>query len=259
MKFSASGIVESEWQVALGIFILVGLTYNWQYKPQILSQWRYESAIWLIGYVLLMLLTTLWMIPGANNPLPVDRADWFWLLGLLILTQLIRWFVTRRLWPRTLLDLCFISFILLVIISSHFAPFASRGIGMAGRPVLGFAIVIHLMNITCETGSLSYAVKIAVGLCILIGVITLTMTQWNEKSDALAPIINLLPQFNRIFVSQSINPNEIGGGSGLDSPFICWLDHLPLDIFRSSLAMVESNGTSPRLLAGFSWGKADSQ
>jgi O-antigen ligase len=82
---------------------------------------------------------------------------------------------------------------------------------MAGRPLLGMAIVIHLMTVTYETRSLRAALRWSLGLSLTIGIMGLTMTQWNEKSAAFSSMIAIIPRIERVLVPTSLNPNEIGG------------------------------------------------
>ncbi len=159
--------------------------------------------------------------PSPNLPDELDRAEGFWLFGVLLGVYAIRWFVCGYLWTNTPLHPWFIAFLGLCLINIQFAPYPSRGVMMLARPVYGLAVFNYLI----EQGRYKEIKRVLWFMVIfggMVGLMALTTTQWTEKSNSLYSMIALLPRLptGTGALKGGFNPNEIAGALAWLTPLL---------------------------------------
>lgn len=169
----------------------------------------------------LLLVTAFFFWYPSPNPTGVDRAEWFWLLGLLLVVYAGRFVFYQRLWTYTRLEGWLLAFIALCWLNVELAPYESRGLMMLARPLFGMALLIYLVELARTTRHLERVLWIMVALGTLVGAAAVGATRWDDKSADLYFIIRLLPKLytQQGFLAGGFNPNEVAGA-------IAWL--LPL-------------------------------
>jgi O-antigen ligase len=193
-----------------------------------------RRLLWLEPVALLAALYTFWFpsnFPNGAAVEPVDRMDWFWLLGLAVAFMGLRLIAYQRLWTRTPLDGWLLAFIGLGLLSAtpDFAPYPSRGTGMLARPLLGMWLLVWCVETARTTRSPRIPLLAAAGLALLVGFIALSASQWQmDKSGDFETIIDALPRVNGFVIAGGFNPNEIAGAMAWLAPLMAGLVFLPL-------------------------------
>jgi putative inorganic carbon (hco3(-)) transporter len=161
------------------------------------------------------------------------RDQWLWLLVLLIPLLAARWTRYERLWTRSPLDGWLLALLALAILNIIVAPY-TRGIIMLSRPLLGLAIYICMVEYARIHGKLNPLLSASIVLAGLIGILSLTASQWNSKSEPLRFIIDRLPIVQNFpGAEQGFNANEIAGAVAWFAPLMAciayarWRSHEP--------------------------------
>lgn len=142
---------------------------------------------------------------------PIDRADYVWLLLLLLPVYAARYVVHGRVLTLTPLVPWMGLFVALGLLNTQVAPFESRGPLMLARPLFGMAIVIYFTERAQADGHVGVPLRIMLGLALLFAVVALTTTQWNPKAADFQFIIDGLPRLRWFPFGGGFNPNEIAG------------------------------------------------
>jgi O-antigen ligase len=248
-QISASGIDTAEWRVFFALVGLVGLVWiAWAVLN--FSGWTVLNRVLLVGVLVLVAgALIVWTMPEDGAPLQVDRADWFWLLALLLPGMALRRMLARRLWAMTPLDIWMALFLVLGFLNIPFAPYPSRGLGMLMRPLLGMAIVVHVVETARTQQSITGILRLTLLLSLFVGIMGLLSTQWNVKSDAFSGIIERLPEANRLLLPGTINPNEIGGALAWLVPYVAAMFIYPWRRIASLWRLLAALGFAVSLLA----------
>ncbi len=223
----ASGIITDEW-----LWIVTGLlpfyiaywvtkTHFWRELPQF-AKWMLAIGT-IVGYIGIYL--NLPFIPTPSYA--IDRADWFWLVGLLMIWVLVRWVAYGRYWVVSWVDGFCVALIGLCILNIATAPYPIRGegwvgLGMIMRPLLGILLMGYLAETARRQNTLDGILQLMLGVGAIVTLIGLTATQWTVKSEVFIEVIrglNFLPNSAPFFRRNSINPNEIGGVLAWIAPF----------------------------------------
>ena len=162
-----------------------------------------RRILWFEPLILTFMVLAFW------NPTPA-RLDWFWLLWLLIPIVIARFMVHGHWLIRTPLELVFSAFIALGVINVAVAPY-TRGIMMLARPLLGVALYYALVEHVRVQGNLRGPLQVMIILSLIVGILALGATHWNEFEELLLPITNNLPVIDGAFIGGDFNPNEIAG------------------------------------------------
>src|SRR5512145_1179037 len=146
----------------------------------------YLEPVWL-----LVMLVTFWQF----SP---ERDYWLPLLYLTPLFWGARWLGSHRLWSFTPLNIWLLLLVALMVLNVYTAPYTwynryVNGLFILGRPLLGILLFFYFIEHTRRYKRLSYLLAATTILGLLIGVIALVATQWNQKSDQLAVIVDALP------------------------------------------------------------------
>lgn len=181
---------------------------------------------WLI---LLVMVAALWF------------SDFNRIAALLLWPPLLaaRWIVERRLWPRTPFDLLFAALFTLGLVSALAAPYRYGLIDLGGdgfslptqytlialgRPLLGLAIITSFASMAARRGHSQRLLLASTGLALLVGLLGLFSAQYMIKSQALQPIIGLLPRWTSFPGAQGgFNVNEIAGAMAWLTPLMAGL------------------------------------
>lgn len=206
---SASGIEQGEWLWLVGVIIFLAVFWLiLRGAIQVPSLWDAPGLI-LIPLAYLFLLWQVFSSGGIATQ--VDRADYIPLLALLIPVMLLRLATAGRLWTRTPLDGFLLAFIVLCLLNVEYAPYPSRGWQMIARPLLGMALLVHLVESTRMSGKPVAGLWVMVALSFLVGWMALGSTQWTSKSADFQRLIDVLPHTAFFFAPGGFNPNEIAG------------------------------------------------
>jgi hypothetical protein len=251
---AASGVEQAEWLWLIGLFIPIWIGFF-----AVQGDIRIPSltkAPWLLIIPATYILLFFSIFSDGQISTAVDRADYIPLLALIIPIMILRLVAYRRLWTFTPLDIFSVVFILLCLLSTEYAPYPSRGWQMLARPLLGMALVAHLVerarknpdaNDAKQTTNLDGGLWMMAGLGVLIGAMALFSTQWTTKSADFRWLIDRLPHVDFFYAVGGFNPNEIAGAiawlvpllGGLmfyqPSRHIWWQSRLrptPIDLYR---------------------------
>jgi len=141
-----------------------------------------------------------------------DRYVWIFILYIPILVA--RAIVHKRLLTVTRIDIIWGILFILGISNIYLAPY-TRGFIILARPLLGIAIYFSIIEMAREQQRIDRAVNYITVIAILVGVLALFGTQWNEKSFQFEPFLNVLPTLENLPVPPdtglSFNANEIAG------------------------------------------------
>ena len=231
-----TGIESREWLWLLGLFIPATVLYF----SRVPKHWGLV-AITVVAYIVFYIE----LFRGTGISTAVDRADYITpILSCIPLLMILRYIAYGRLWTHTWLDVWFIAFILLCILSVHHAPYPSRGYKMLGRPLLGMGWVIYLVELRRTTGKMDIVLWLMIGMALLVGVLALFDTQWTTKSLVFEGVITRLPHVDFFFAGGGLNPNEIGGA-------LAWLVPLMggLYLYRPQIVWRGVTGTIFMILA----------
>lgn len=137
-----------------------------------------------------------------------ERPAVLWLLLPVYAARLLAY---RRLWTFTPLIPFFLVLILLMILNVNFAPH-TFGYALLGRPLLGMALVIGMVEDARRRQSMDGVLMMSLQLGLLLALLALGTSQWNEKSAPLQFIIQTLPVLEGVpGAPGGFNANEIGG------------------------------------------------
>jgi O-antigen ligase len=152
------------------------------------------------------------------------RDKWIWLLLLFIPILLLRLIAYGRAFTRTPLDAFFVAFFVLGLGNIYIAnlgggasPPYTRGLIMLARPALGVLIYYSVIEAAWQRGSMDRLMLITTWLGVLLGILALTATQWNEKIFQFEFIVTRLPTLKSLSLplpkdaGLSFNANEIAG------------------------------------------------
>jgi hypothetical protein len=163
-----------------------------------------KQLLYFEPYILGIITFAFWF------PTP-GRADWLWLLGLLLPVLVARWWVHRRLLTRTPLDGWLAALLLLGAVNVLAAPY-TRGWLMLARPALGIWLFYTLIEQARTRRDMEPLMRFMIAFGLFSAVLALGATQWNDKSDELRFIIDELPRINNFpGLGGGFNGNEIGG------------------------------------------------
>lgn len=207
---------------------------------------RYLKLILDIGEPLVLLITTFFFwYPTPNSSASIeqlnfDRADYFWLLGVIAILIVVRFIVHGRFWTATPLDNWFYAFLALGVLNVRFAPYESRGVMMLARPVLGMLTVLYFAEVARERRSMFWLLVVTLLVSLGLGLTAIGTTQWREKSLDFLFILERLPQFDLFYARGGFNPNEIAGAIAWLIPVTAGLTLYPWKKWQ-------------RILQGLSW------
>ena len=160
--------------------------------------------LWLEPLLLALIILAFWY------PTPT-RTYWLWTLALLLPVYVARYFVYSHFLTRSPFDLLFLLFLVLGVINVYAAPY-TRGLMMLARPLLGTALVYAMIEKARLTGSMRGPLQTIIMLALLVGLLAMGSTQWNNKSTFFQPIIDALPTIQGFPGAESgFNANEIAG------------------------------------------------
>lgn len=185
--------------------------------------------------ILLAALYFFWFpsrFPAPSLPEGIDRADYVWLLALVIPVYVLRWVAAGRLWTRTPFDLWFVAFLGVGLLNVAFAPYVSRGPLMLARPLLGMLIVLYLVELARQSGRMVAPLAVGLGLGLMVGVVALGATQWGAKTVDLSAITDHLPRLESTLFPGGFNPNEIAGAMAALLPLALGCAFYPLERWR---------------------------
>lgn len=125
-----------------------------------------------------------------------------------------RWAVHGRILTITKLDVVWLVWFGLGIANIYLAPY-TRGFIMLARPLLGIIIYFSIIEAVRQQKKLDRIIFYITLLAILVGVLALFGTQWNEKSFQFEPFLSILPTLESLPLPPeaglSFNANEIAG------------------------------------------------
>lgn len=204
-----------------------------------------RTILWIEPLILAAVIAAFWF------PSPL-RDSWHWLLLLFIPTAAARYMVYGYLLPKTPIDLPIVTFFVLGIVNVYAAPF-TRGLGMLARPLLGamiYYVIVHYRYVkysiipnrstsmtpqpdraaapqdqfSVKQSSDARLLLIVTMVSLLIGVLALGATQWNEKSDRLEWITERIPRIEGFpGAERGFNANEIAGALAWLTPLMAGL------------------------------------
>ncbi len=135
------------------------------------------------------------------------RDAWVGLIGLMLLVLAARWWLYRRLWTATALDLPILALFWLAILSVFTAPYPTRGIILLYRPLLG-AVVVAALGEYARGHRLRVPLGLSAAAALFLGVLSLTAVSWSASAPA---ITDALPRLEAALWSGGFNPNELAG------------------------------------------------
>lgn len=175
--------------------------------------WLLWAVLLLQFGVLLACVYAFWfpsVFPAPSRPGTFDRADYVWLLLLLLPLLLARRALQGRFWTHTALDYPMLALLLLGWLNVQIAPYDTRGLLMLARPLLGMALTLFFIDLARDLRRMDMPLRLMLALAVLVSVAALGATQW-VKSDAFLVVIDRLPRLELDFVRGGFNPNEIAG------------------------------------------------
>lgn len=215
--YAATGIEAAEWVWLVGLLVPV-------FVLVLVRDQRLRVVVALVVYLVVYRL----LLDRVGTSTAIDRADYIWLLLLLLLPVMrLRFALHGRLWTHTPLDDWMVVLVVLMVLSVDYAPYASRGYGMLARPLFGMALVLYLTELARTTRSMAAPLLIMVVLGLGVGMLGLLATQWTSKSDDFSFIIEHLPRVSPFFAPAGFNPNEIAGALAWLTPFVAGLIFYP--------------------------------
>lgn len=158
---------------------------------------------------------------------PIDRAEWMWLLYLLLPVYAARYAVHRRLFSVTPLVPFMALFLALGLLNVQVSPFESRGVRMLARPLFGIALVVWMTERAHADGNAGVPLRIMVVMGLFWGFVALTTSQWNSKSDDFRFLIDALPRMDWFVFHAGFNANEIAGALAWLAPLAAGLVFYP--------------------------------
>jgi len=166
---------------------------------------------------------------------PIEiRWHWLWLLGGVPLVFIARFIVHGRIFTRFPLDLLLLIFLALAVLNLYLSPFTYTNplsrLYLLARPLLGILLCIAFVEQVRRQRKLDALLLATLALSLLIALLALTGSQWNNKSTQLLFFINLLPRFT-IFpgAEGGFNANEIAGALAWITPLCAALAALRWD------------------------------
>jgi O-antigen ligase len=202
-----------------------------------------KSVLWLEPLLVAAIIIPFWVL----------NQDRVWALLLVVPILLLRVFVLRRVISNTPLNWLFLAFLTLCLLSVYTAPFS---IGLAqitfaplnlstsipytsvliARILMGMTLFFVLVEYARLTGKIEANLVATTLLALVVAVLTLGATQWNDKSDQLRFIIDRLPVLT-VFpgFEKGANANELAGALAWLTPL---MGGLALYKWRSNLLRV---------------------
>jgi hypothetical protein len=218
--YAATGVEIAEWLWLVGLLVPLIVIYLVSHqKPQVVVVVLLALVVYLVVYRLIL--------DRVGTSTAIDRADYIWLLVLLLPVVRLRFALHGRLWTHTPLDDWMVLILVLMVLSVDYAPYASRGYRMLARPLFGVALVLYLTELARITRSMAAPLLIMVALAFGVGILALFATQWTSKSDDFSFIIERLPRLSPFFAPNGFNPNEIAGALAWLTPFMAGLTFYP--------------------------------
>ncbi len=125
-----------------------------------------------------------------------------------------RWVVRGRIFTITKLDVIWLIWLGLGVANIYLAPF-TRGFIMLARPLLGVIIYFTIIEVVRHEKRVNKVINYITILAIIIGLLAMSGTQWNEKSFQFEAFLNILPTLKMLPLPPeaglSFNANEIAG------------------------------------------------
>lgn len=147
-------------------------------------------------------------------------------LMLLIIPLIARIALYRRLSINTPLNIFLFGFLGLTVLNTYVAladptaPPYSWGWYVIGRPIMGVALALCLLNRAYERARIDDIVLIALLVAVLVGILGLGSAQYTNKSTQLQFLIQYLPEIRGFPGAEGgFNVNEIGGAMAFFAPF----------------------------------------
>jgi len=147
-------------------------------------------------------------------------------LMLLLIPLAARLILYRRLSVNTPLNIFLFGFLGLSVLNTYIAladpaaPPYSWGWYTVGRPVMGVALALCLLNRAYERRSLDNLVLITLLVAVLVGILGLGSAQYTSKSTQLQFLIRYIPEVRGFPGAEGgFNVNEIGGAMAFFAPF----------------------------------------
>lgn len=162
-------------------------------------------VLWLEPVITFLNISAMWY------PVP-ERDRWAWVLLLYIPVFVARYVVHGRVITKTPLDAAFLVFLVLGFINPFVAPY-TRGYLILARPIFGVILYYNLIEWTCKKTVMGKVMTFVIGLALLIGILGISATQWNEKVRSQLPdVINIIPVLRGFpGAERGFNANEIAG------------------------------------------------
>lgn len=164
---------------------------------------------------------------------PPIRDRYVALMIVPIVFAIVRYMFVRRLFTFHPIFVLIAFFFVLTLFNYQNAPFHRENyLVVVCRPWVGAWLIIcalEVMRVFQRVTPLLWAVVL---LGLLVGVLGLTSTQWDVKSDSLQFITDVLPKMSVKLVfpdaQLSFNPNEIAGAMAWLCPLLAGLTLLPM-------------------------------
>lgn len=140
------------------------------------------------------------------------RERTLYVLLLFIPVFAARYRLHGRILTRTPMDGLLLAYLVLAALSPYVAPY-TRGLTLIARPLLGVLLYYSLVEAGRSASGMNRPLQWATVLALVVGVLAMGATHWNEKVRWQLPfIVNLLPTV-RIFpgAEGGFNANEIAG------------------------------------------------
>ncbi|MBL8164475.1 MAG: O-antigen ligase family protein [Anaerolineae bacterium] len=201
------------------------------------------ESIWIVA-----LLVAFWH--PSIGPNPPSRDAWLWLLWGFPVFFGARYLLYRRLWTSFPLEVVFLLLVGFAFLSGWVAPFRRAAdplfsfLILMSRPLMGIAICIYAVEYVRQHRKLSGLLWAALGVAALLTFWGFTMTQWNNKSDQLRFIIDLLPRVTQFpGANGGFNANELAFALASAAPLMAGLvaykaPHFPTRAFRIAAAIL---------------------
>ncbi len=156
-------------------------------------------------------IITLINITAIWYPAP-PRDQWAWLLLLFIPIWAARYVVYGRVLTPTPMAGVMVAFLGLGLLNPFIAPY-TRGHILLVRPILGIVLYYGLVEAARQDNSMRRPMLWATGLALLLAVLALGATQWNEKVRLQIPgVIQTIPVLRGFpGAERGFNANEIAG------------------------------------------------
>ena len=175
-----------------------------------------QAILWIEPLLLAIVVAAFWF-PDAVR---VNS------LMLLIIPLIARLILYRRISINTPLNIFLYGFLAWCVVSTYvaladpIAPPYSWGWYMIGRPIMGVALALCLINRAYERQKINDLVLITVLVAVLVGVLGLGSAQYTNKSTQLQFLIQLIPQMRGFPGAEGgFNVNEVGGAMAFFAPF----------------------------------------